>query len=217
VRPLSRASSLPQLECVHSGGDWSGGRPPSLASQLHNLTECIQLGIGQLGGRFREQARSHSWNACIQVGGWSAGRPPSLASQLPQLECVHSVGDWSAGSRFREQVRSHSWNACIQLGGWSAGRSPSLASQLPPFDRVHSVGDGAAGRPLSRAGSLPQGSFVVHKMLSTLDPMWERACSRRLTHWQYSSPDRKNPPPRSTGAAGFVVSGLDHTVSTFSE
>jgi hypothetical protein len=28
---------------------------------------------------------------------------------------------------------------------------------------------------------------------------------------------KKNPPPRSTGAAGFVVSALDQTVSTFNE
>ncbi|EPA98834.1 hypothetical protein PG5_06920 [Pseudomonas sp. G5(2012)] len=39
--------------------------------------------------------------------------------------------------------------------------------------------------PSSRAGSLPQGIFGVHKIRVHLGQLWERACSRRRPSLQH--------------------------------
>ena len=129
VRPPSRASSLPQLDCVH-----------------------LQK-TDRLSGRLREQARSYIWieyTCGKQVGcraafasrltptvGWgtsaenrSAVRPPSRAGSLLQLDCVHLQKTGQLSGRLREQARSQSWIAYI-CKNRSAIRPPSRASSLP--------------------------------------------------------------------------------------
>jgi len=106
-RPPSLASQLPQLECVHSVGDWSAGRPLSRASPLPQL-ECVHSG-----------------------GDWSAGRPPSLASQLPPFDRVYSVGDWSAG-RPLSRASSLPQLECVHSGGRLVGCEVAFASRLAP-------------------------------------------------------------------------------------
>jgi len=64
VRALSRASPLPQLGRGVSGREWLAVRAPSQASPLpHFWIVGCQEESGWLSGRFRGQARSHSFGS----------------------------------------------------------------------------------------------------------------------------------------------------------
>jgi len=56
----SQPSAVPTGDWVYSVGVWSAVRPPSRASSLPQLDECIQSEIGRLVGRHRQQAGSYS-------------------------------------------------------------------------------------------------------------------------------------------------------------
>ncbi len=153
-RTPSRASSLPQLDCVHL-------QKP-----------------GRLSGRLREQAHSYSWIAYIckkhvscqaafasrltpTVGlrtsakNRSAVRPPSRAGSLLQLDCVHLQKTGRLSGRLREQAHSYSWIAYICKKQVSC--QAAFASKLAPTVGLRTSAENrSAVRPPSRAGSLLQ-------------------------------------------------------------
>jgi len=154
VRPLSRASSLPQLDGVH-------------------LRKT-----GRLSGRLREQARSYSWieyTCRKQVGcqvafasrlaptvglstsakNRSAVSPSSRAGSLPQLDGVHLRKTGRLSGRLREQAHSYSW--IEYTCGKQVGCRVAFASRLTPTVGLSTPAENrSAVGPPSRAGSLLQ-------------------------------------------------------------
>ncbi len=107
VRPPSRASPLPQLDCGVSGREVSAGRPSSQASQLPQLDRGVS-------GR--------------EV---SVGRPSSQASQLPQLDRVVSGREVSVGRPSSQASQLPQLDRGVSGREVAAGRPLSQASQLP--------------------------------------------------------------------------------------
>ncbi|WP_218586118.1 hypothetical protein, partial [Pseudomonas sp. MWU12-2323] len=68
----------------------SGSKDHSLRQFLHGIG-CVQLEIGRLAGRLREQARSHSGNGCgrLEIGRLS-GRHRQQAGSY-NLGSVHPI------------------------------------------------------------------------------------------------------------------------------
>ncbi|VVP51973.1 hypothetical protein PS887_05397 [Pseudomonas fluorescens] len=136
---------------------------------------------------------------CVSVTEYSTEPPLSQASQLPHWSCIaHKISAWhrspvEAGlpakavcqslniqlsHRYRRQASSHTSHA-LPTKNQRPAQIP-CGSGLAREGCV-SVTEYSTEPPLSQAGQLPHWSCIAHKKSAPgTDPLWERACPRRL-------------------------------------
>ncbi len=157
----SRAGSLPQLDWVHPGEDWSADRPPSQASQLPQVDWVHPGKIGRLTGRHRSdaatrQASSHKKSEHIRLAfHHSTGR---ALARLQLLMLTH---------RPLERLRSGSAQWATRHGCRVSRARPWMADRGGPTEQDRSEGMPSLGEAPNERGK----SALVTLALFQSDPL----------------------------------------------